>query len=171
GTKVVDVRGKTLMPGLVDVHWHGPMGSEGFLPEQSWIQYASLAFGITTLHDPSNSTAEIFAASELGKAGRTVSPRIFSTGTILYGAQGVGYRAPIETLDDARSHLRRMKAVGAFSVKSYNQPRRDQRQQVIAAARELNMMVVPEGGSLFEHNMTMVVDGHTGVEHSIPVGK
>ena len=32
-------------------------------------------------------------------------------------------------------------------------------------------MVVPEGGSLFEHNMTMVVDGHTGVEHSIPVAK
>ncbi|HEX8705827.1 MAG TPA: amidohydrolase family protein, partial [Myxococcaceae bacterium] len=171
GTKVVDVRGKTLMPGLVDVHWHGPMGSEGILPEQSWIHYASLAFGVTTLHDPSNSTAEIFAASELGKAGRTVSPRIYSTGTILYGAQGVGYRAPIETLDDARSHLRRMKAVGAFSVKSYNQPRRDQRQKVLQAARELQMMVVPEGGSLYQHNMAMVVDGHTGVEHSLPVGR
>jgi imidazolonepropionase-like amidohydrolase len=62
-----------------------------------------------------------------------------------------------------------MKAVGAFSVKSYNQPRRDQRQMVVAAARELDMMVVPEGGSLFQHNMTMVVDGHTGVEHAIPV--
>jgi imidazolonepropionase-like amidohydrolase len=31
------------------------------------------------------------------------------------------------------------------------------------------MMVVPEGGSLFHHNMTMIVDGHTGVEHCIPV--
>jgi hypothetical protein len=31
------------------------------------------------------------------------------------------------------------------------------------------MMVVPEGGSLFQHNMTMVVDGHTGIEHAIPV--
>ena len=30
-----------------------------------------------------------------------------------------------------------MKAVGAISVKSYNQPRRDQRQQIIEAAREL----------------------------------
>ena len=28
-----------------------------------------------------------------------------------------------------------MKAVGAFSVKSYNQPRREQRQQIIEAAR------------------------------------
>jgi hypothetical protein len=31
------------------------------------------------------------------------------------------------------------------------------------------MRVVPEGGSLYQHNMTMVVDGHTGVEHTLPV--
>ena len=55
-------------------------------------------------------------------------------------------------------------------MKSYNQPRREQRQQVIAAARELGMMVVPEGGSLLAQNLTQVVDGHTGVEHSLPVG-
>ncbi|MDX5512402.1 MAG: amidohydrolase family protein, partial [Hymenobacteraceae bacterium] len=63
----------------------------------------------------------------------------------------------------------RMKAIGAFSVKSYNQPRREQRQQVIQAARELGMSVYPEGGSTFFHNMTMILDGHTGVEHNIPV--
>jgi imidazolonepropionase-like amidohydrolase len=32
------------------------------------------------------------------------------------------------------------------------------------------MMVVPEGGSLYQHDMTMIVDGHTGIEHSIPLG-
>ncbi len=168
GARVVDVSGKTLMPGIVDVHWHGAMGDEGILPEQNWKLLSSLAFGVTTVHDPSNDTGSIFATSERVKSGDMVGPRVFSTGTILYGASGA-FRAPIETLDDARSHLRRMKAVGAFSVKSYNQPRRDQRQKVLQAARELGMMVVPEGGSLFQHNMTMVVDGHTGVEHSIPV--
>jgi imidazolonepropionase-like amidohydrolase/Tol biopolymer transport system component len=168
GARVVDVKGKTLMPGLVDVHWHGPMGDEGVTPEQSWKLLASLAFGVTTVHDPSNDTATIFATSERVKAGAMVGPRVYSTGTILYGASGA-FRAPIETLEDARTHLRRMKAVGAFSVKSYNQPRRDQRQKVLQAARELEMMVVPEGGSLFQHNMSMVVDGHTGIEHSVPV--
>ncbi len=123
---------------------------------------------MTTLHDPSNDTGTIFAAAELARAGLIAAPRIFSTGTILYGATAA-FTAVIDSLDDARGHLRRMKAVGAFSVKSYNQPRREQRQQVLAAARELGMMVVPEGGSLFQHNMTMVVDGHTGIEHSIPV--
>ena len=170
GAYVVDAKGKTVIPGLIDVHWHGPFGSDGIIPQRNWITYASLAFGVTTLHDPSNDTDTVFAASELQRAGLITGPRIFSTGTILYGANAP-FTATIDSLEDARSHLRRLKAAGAFSVKSYQQPRRDQRQQVIAAARELGMMVVPEGGSLFEHNMTQVVDGHTGIEHTLPVGK
>ena len=54
-------------------------------------------------------------------------------------------------------------------MKSYNQQRRDARQMIIKAARELEMMVVPEGGSLLYMNETHVLDGHTGVEHSLPV--
>ncbi len=144
------------------------MGNDGIVPQQNWDTDATLAFGVTTVHDPSHDTEEIFAASEMARAGLLRAPRIFSTGTILYGAAG-DFKAEVDSLDDARAHLRRMKAVGAISVKSYNQPRREQRQQILAAARETQMMVVPEGGSLFQHNMTMVVDGHTGVEHSIPV--
>lgn len=168
GVHTVDATGMVIMPGLVDVHAHGGQGESGFIPKQNWGNFASLAFGRTTIHDPSNDTETFFAAAELARAGRVVAPRLFSTGTILYGAAG-SFKAEIETLDDARSHLRRMQKVGAFSVKSYNQPRRDQRQKVLEAARELGMMVVPEGGSLFQHNMNMVVDGHTGIEHCVPV--
>jgi imidazolonepropionase-like amidohydrolase/Tol biopolymer transport system component len=170
GAHVVDASGKTIIPGLVDVHWHGSQGSSEFTPQQNWFNYAALAFGVTTVHDPSNDTSTFFAASELGKLGAITAPRLFSTGTILYGAAG-DFKAIVDSLDDARSHLRRQKAAGAFSVKSYNQPRREQRQQFIAGARELEMMVVPEGGSLFQHNMTMIVDGHTGIEHSVPVAE
>ncbi len=165
-----DAQGKTIIPGLVDVHWHGGMGEDNIIPQQSWINYASLAFGVTTLHDPSNITSQIFTHSEMQRAGLVLGPRIFSTGTILYGAKG-NFAAPVDSLDDALTHLNRIKAAGAFSVKSYNQPRRDQRQQIIEAARQTNMMVVPEGGSLFQHNMTMIIDGHTGIEHALPVAK
>ena len=168
GATVIDGQGGVVTPGLVDVHAHGAQGENGFTPQDNWSAQANLAFGVTTIHDPSNDTGMVFAASELQKAGLVTAPRIFSTGTILYGAQGA-YRAEIESLDDALFHLKRMKAVGAFSVKSYNQPRRDQRQMVLEAARRLGMMVVPEGGALFQHNLTMVVDGHTTVEHTLPV--
>lgn len=171
GAKVVDITGKTIMPGLFDAHAHGSQGVNQLIPQQNYANYASLALGVTSIHDPSNNSGEIFTASEMQKTGAIVGPRIFSTGTILYGAYGVGYTSHIDSLEDAKFHLERLKKVGAFSVKSYNQPRRDQRQQVIQAARELEMMVVPEGGSLLQHNLSMVVDGHTTLEHSLPAAR
>ncbi len=169
--KVIDITGKTLMPGLIDAHAHGSQGSNEIIPQQNWVNYAGLSLGVTSIHDPSNDTTEFFAASEMQKAGKIVGARLFSTGTILYGATVAGYTSHVDNLDDAKFHVERLKAAGAFSVKSYNQPRRNQRQQFIQAARELEMMVVPEGGSLLQHNLTMVIDGHTTLEHSISTAK
>jgi len=171
GTKVVDVTGKTIIPGIIDVHAHGSQGSNEIIPQQNWGNLSSLGFGVTTIHVPSNDSSEIFAASEMQRAGTVIGPRIYSTGTILYGAKAPGYRANIDSYDDAKFHVQRLKDIGAISVKSYNQPRRDQRQQVIAAGRELGIMVVPEGGAKFYANMTQVIDGHTGIEHALPIEK
>jgi Tol biopolymer transport system component len=168
GATIIDAAGKTVMPGFVDAHAHLAHFFTGPIPQRSWVYSANLGFGVTTTHDPSANTETVFTLSEMVKAGHIMGPRIYSTGTILYGADG-DFKAVVNSLDDARSHLRRMKAVGAISVKSYNQPRREQRQQIMQAARELGLNVVPEGGSTFNHNMTMIIDGHTGIEHSVPV--
>jgi imidazolonepropionase-like amidohydrolase/Tol biopolymer transport system component len=168
GAHVIDAAGHTIVPGIIDAHAHANHFFDGPMPRRNWTYLANLAYGITTSHDPSANTGTVFAMAERVRAGALVGPRIFSTGSVLYGADG-DTRVIINSLDDARSHLRRMKAVGAFSVKSYNQPRREQRQQILQAARELEMLVVPEGGSTFYHNLTMILDGHTGIEHNIPV--
>ncbi len=170
GAKRIDASGKTIMPGIIDVHGHIGGEGDGILGQASWPLMANLAFGVTTSHDPSNSTETVFTNAELIRSGGKMGPRLYSTGTILYGAE-TPFKAVVESYDDALSHLRRQKAAGAFSVKSYNQQRRDARQMIIKAARELQMLVVPEGGSLLYMNETMVLDGHTGVEHSLPVPK
>ena len=95
--------------------------------------------------------------------------RIYSVGRILYAGNAPGYKTPINNLEDAKFHVKRLKDAGAISVKSYNHPRRDTRQQVLEAAKEMEIMVVPEGGSKFQQNMNMIIDGHTGLEHALPI--
>ena len=166
GALSVDVTGKTIIPGLIDAHAHGSAGV-GMIPEQNWMAYATLAFGVTTIHDPSNDATEIFAAAEMQRTGAILAPRIYSTGDIVYGARST-YLADINSLDDARKHVRRLKAQGAGSIKNYNQPRREQRQQVTTAAREEGMLVVSEGGSQFHMDLSMVADGNSAIEHNLP---
>ena len=168
GSPTVDVAGKTIVPGFIDAHGHGPMGENGFTPQQNWAAMANLALGTTTFFDPSNSATEIFAAAEMQRAGLILAPRIFSTGEIIYGAKAAGAFAEIGKYDDALAHVRRLKAQGAVSVKNYNQPRREQRQMVVAAAQAENMLVVPEGGSLFNMDMSLIQDGNATVEHNVP---
>ena len=166
--KVVDLAGKTVVPGLVDAHAHLHYSTLDVFPQRPWKYLANLAYGVTTTHDPSASTQEVFGQAEMVEAGLMEGPRIFSTGFILYGADLPG-RAVVNSLDDARKHVRRLKALGAFTVKSYMQPRREQRQWIIQAAREEGMMVVPEGGGDLEMDMTMILDGHTTIEHALPI--
>jgi imidazolonepropionase-like amidohydrolase len=169
GIRTVDMTGKTIIPGLVDAHAHGAQGSDGMTPQQNWSSLVNLAMGTTTIHDPSARASEIFAASEMQRTGKIVAPRIFSTGEIIYGAKAAGVYADINSFDDALAHVRRLKAQGAMSVKNYNQPRREQRQMVVAAAQREGMEVVPEGGSLYQLDVTLIQDGNATVEHNVPL--
>ena len=165
--KRLDLRGRTVMPGIIDIHAHGPQGANDIVPQQNWEALAHLALGVTTVHDPSNVGRHIFAASEYQRAGRILASRIFSTGEIVYGARSEAL-ATIDKIEDARNHVQRLKAEGAISIKNYNQPRREQRQMVVTAAREAGLMVVAEGGSLYHMDMNIIADGNTGLEHNLP---
>ncbi len=169
GTRFIDASGKTIMPGLVDAHAHGPYGVGDLIPQQNWALLQDLAMGVTTVHNPSSQASTVFAAAERQRAGLTLGPRIFSTGEIIYGAKAPGVYARIDSYEDALAHVRRIKAQGGISVKNYNQPRREQRQMVARAAAAENMLVVAEGGSLFGMDMNLVADGNSTLEHNVPV--
>jgi len=168
GAKTVDVAGKTIIPGLIDAHAHGPEGDDEVVPQQNWAMIVNLALGTTTVHNPSSRASEIFVTSEMQRAGLVLAPRTFSTGEPIYGAKSRGY-AQIDSFDDALAAVRRLKADGGHSIKNYNQPRREQRQQVMLASRQEGMQVVSEGGSLFGFDMTLIADGTATLEHNLPL--
>ncbi len=162
GARIVDVSGRTLLPGFIDLHAHLRPPREVFV-ENNWSYYANLAYGVTTTRDVSTSN-DSFAYGELVETGAIVGPRIYSTGRALLEAH-----ARIENLDDARAVVRHYKKMGTSVIKQYMQPHRRQRQWVIQAAREEGINVTNEGGGDFRLDMTMVLDGFTGVEHSLPI--
>ena len=167
--KTVDLDGKTIVPGFIEAHYHGPQGTDELIPNQNWKTLATLALGVTTVFDPSNSASEIFAAAEMQRAGKLLSPRTYSTGEVVYGAKAPGFFADIQKEEDAQEHISRLKNQGAHGIKNYNQPRRDQRQQVVKASWDNNILVVSEGGSLYHMDMSLVQDGNSSVEHNLPV--
>ena len=73
--ETVDLEGKTIVPGFIEAHYHGPQGADELIPQQNWKTTATLALGVTTVFDPSNRAGEIFAASEMQRAGVLLSPR------------------------------------------------------------------------------------------------
>lgn len=169
GAVTVDATGKTIVPGFVDGHAHGPHGDDELVPQQNWSELVNLAMGTTTSHNPSSRASEIFVSSEMQRAGLILAPRIFSTGEVIYGAKSLTGYSEINSYDDALAHVRRLKAQGAYSVKNYNQPRREQRQMVVRAAQAEGITVVPEGGSLYTQDVTLIQDGNSTVEHNVPL--
>jgi hypothetical protein len=61
--------------------------------------------------------------------------------------------------------VRKMADWGAVSIKQYAQPRRDQRQWMADASRQVGMNETSEGGFFFE-NLGFIMDGQTGWEHA-----
>jgi len=159
----IDVSGKTIMPGLVDIHAHAWV-AWGVHREQVSQFMAQLAYGVTTQRDPQTSSEDILAYSDLMETGELIGPRLFSTGP------GIFSNANIKSLDDARDVVRRYSDhFNTQTIKQYLAGDRKVRQWVIMAANELGLTPTTEGGSNFTMNLTLMQDGYAGLEHSLPI--
>ena len=170
--KVIDVAGKTVLPGFIDMHGHIDCCYEtGVTPIKQPTRYAALAFGITSNLDPYSTEVQQYESNETNLAGITVGPRWFGSGHVVYGraAKSDFTYVPIETIEDARRVMQRKRALGGLYVKSYKQPARFQRQMLAKAGREAGVMVDGEGESHFYNGLGMILDGYTNLEHNMPV--
>lgn len=170
GAQVVDVAGKTIIPGLIDLHAHHHRDHEGVLPRRNWESAIYLAYGVTTTLDPSMWSQNVFPTAQMVEAGVVVGPRTYSTGDPLYNGDAARQN-DLTSYAVAEQNVKRLASWGAVTMKQYGQPRREQRQWVSEAARKHGLRVTAEGGSI-EFNLGLILDGHTGWEHpwgNVPV--
>ncbi len=171
--KVIDLGGRTLMPGFFDAHGHiDCCYGAGVMPQKHPTRYAALAYGVTTNFDPYANELTSYETGEMTIAGLMVGPRWLTTGNVIYGRPGKADRAfnRIERLDDARVVSRRKAAlVDGAILKSYKLTTRAQKQWLLRAAAEGGQMVDAEGAGHFYDNVSMILDGHTNLEHNLPV--
>ena len=163
GAEIIDVSGKTIIPGFVDIHAH------------TWIAWgvhrgqvsqflAQLAYGVTTQRDPQTSSEDVLAYNDLMELGQLIGPRLFSTGPGVFSSDN------IKSLEDARNVLRRYADhFNTQTIKQYMAGDRKVRQWVIMAAHELGLTPTTEGGSNFTMNLTLMQDGYGGLEHTLPI--
>ena len=59
GAEIIDVSGKTLVPGFVDVHYHSMWLTPEIHPEEVWQYMTMLSYGVTTTRDPQTAFTDV----------------------------------------------------------------------------------------------------------------
>lgn len=163
GAKIIDVTGKTIIPGYVDIHAH-MWPTWGVHSDQVWEYLVNLAYGVTATRDPQTMNYDVVDYSGRVETGDLIGPRIFSTGRGIFASEKV------DSMDDARDVVGRYATfLKTETIKQYLVGDRMRRQRIIMAAQELGVMPTTEGGSNAQLNFTFMLDGYPGLEHGIPI--
>jgi Tol biopolymer transport system component len=164
GAEVIDASGKTIIPGFVDTHYHAQWLVPEIHVEQTWQYLTNLAYGVTTTRDPQSGSTDILSYEDRVETGAMVGPRIYSTGP------GVFITENISSADEAKDVLKRYSEYyDTKTLKMYMAGNRQQRQWIVQAAKELELMPTTEGGLDFKLELTHAIDGYSGIEHALPV--
>ncbi len=156
GTKVIDLRGETIIPGIIDIHDH--VNTREVLTGQQYWQYLSnLAYGVTTARDPS-SNFDSFGDAECIETGQMTGPRLFTV--------GVAVNFKLRSYEEALATVQKRAELGATYIKQYQQETRQQRHWLAEASQHYGLNMTNEGGFDFSEDIAMIKDGSTGIEHT-----
>ncbi|HEY1374191.1 MAG TPA: amidohydrolase family protein [Candidatus Binatia bacterium] len=161
GAEVINAKGKTILPGLIDGHCH----------LRDWMGEVYLHFGITTCPTISNNPTDwVIAQREGVKSGTIRGPRVWAAGNVIDGPppEGMGglRRQRMSTLvtneEEARAAVRAAVAKGVDGFKLFERLRP---QDAKAAADEAHRAGKPVIG----HSLNIYVSadaGYQSVEHA-----
>jgi imidazolonepropionase-like amidohydrolase len=143
-TEVVDASGKTILPGLWDMHAHHDQVEWG---------PAYLAAGVTTVRDCGNLVDVKLALREAVESGNAIGPRLLLAGLI--DGKGAAATGPIrvDSPAEARAAVEQFKRKRFDQIKIYDSVKPDLLRIIAAEAHRLGMTVtghVPQGMNVFE---------------------
>jgi imidazolonepropionase-like amidohydrolase len=148
----IDATGKTLIPGLYDMHVHispanpdeGESMEDALARGRSFVQ-VFLTSGVTTIRSMAGTPLHL-ALREQVATGKAIAPRIFSCGPILETrftfAEMAQFGELVTTRDEARAAVRRQKADGYDFIKVYNDIDAEIYDAITETAREVGIKVV-----------------------------
>jgi imidazolonepropionase-like amidohydrolase len=132
GAEFVDAKGKSVLPGLWEMHAH--------FEQVEWGPIY-LATGVTTARDVGNEREFIVAARDAIAAGRGIGPRLVMAGVVDgSGPFSLGV-IRVDTPEQAREQVQKYKAAGFQQIKIYSSVKPDILKIVTAEAHRLGMTV------------------------------
>jgi imidazolonepropionase-like amidohydrolase len=167
GARVIDGKGKFVIPGLIDAHTHW----------RGWSGELFLNHGVTTILDLGNPTDWILAAKDAESGGRIRGPRIFTSaggidkakaaGSAAFGgATAAPYMHDIDGPDSARAVARSILEKGADALKIFADLTPDEYRAITDEAHKVDTPVIGHSSDLY----ASVNGGMDAVTHLWGVG-
>ena len=160
GATVIDATGKTVMPGMWEMHTHLQVAN------QSSMSLMQLAQGLTTARDLAADIDVAVSQRDRERAGRLASPRIILAG---FMEGPLAWAGPSEVLvsteAQARAWVARYDSLGYKQVKLYNLTHPDLVPVIAAEAHKRGMLLsghIPRGMSM----QAAVALGYDEVQHA-----
>lgn len=150
--KRIDVRGKTIVPGLWDMHSH--------LHQIEWLS-VYLAAGVTTVRDMGNELPFVTALRDASASGRAVGPRILLAGLIDGPGPNAFGAMSAATPAEGRAIVRQYHALGFQQMKLYDLLPADVVGAVCAEAHKLGMTVTGH----IPRSVTLLAAVDSGMDH------
>ena len=142
--RTIDVRGKTIVPGLWDMHAH--------FEQVEWGP-VYLAAGVTSVRDCGNELEFITAARDAITTGHGVGPRLLLAGIIDGSSPTALGIARADSPEQARAWVNRYHHAGFRQMKIYSSVTKENVQAIAAEAHRLGMTVtghVPNGMNAYD---------------------
>jgi imidazolonepropionase-like amidohydrolase len=158
--RIIDARGKWILPGLIDMHSHVGDVDIDVLPLQLY-----LANGVTTIRDPGGHVTAVRLAKDEIDTGKRVGPRLFFCGNVLDGMPPLPATALIaDTPERARTAVTFLADQGVSCIKVYNSIKERELVEIVRTARSRNLPVI--GHVPRSLTVTHAVElGMQGLEH------